>query len=111
MFTLAIENTVDFPVKFSIKSKNITKVFAFNLTATRLEQEEIQTKLEDKEKKVKDFIADVVTGWSGQRLVLGTNGEPAEFDAEALDALLNVAGVATVCFAAYLKECGAKEKN
>ena len=111
MFTLAVEDTVEVPVKFTLKAKSVAKLFAFTLTATRLAQDEITARLEDKEKKVKDFMADVVTDWSGQRLVLGDDGAPAAFSPEALDALLNVAGVASVCFSAYFKECGAKEKN
>ena len=111
MFTLAIENTVEIPVKFTLKNKGAARLFGFNLVAERLPQDEITARLEDKERKIKDFMADVISGWSGQRLVLDTAGEPAEFSPEALEALLNVAGVAAVCFTAYLKECGAKEKN
>lgn len=110
MFTLAVENTVEVPVKFTLKNKGVARLFSFILTAERLPQDEISARLEDKERKVKDFMADVVSGWSGQRLVLDA-AEPAEFSPEALEALLNVAGVAAVCFTAYLKECGAKEKN
>ena len=44
-------------------------------------------------------------------LVLDDNGEPSAFDAEALDMMLNVMGVANVMFGAYFKECAAKEKN
>lgn len=111
MFTLAIEDTVEVPVKFTLKVKSVAKLFSLTLIAIRLPQDEISSRLEDKEKKVKDFLIDLVTGWSGQRLVLDASGEPAEFSPEALDALLNVAGVASVCFGAYFKECGAKEKN
>ncbi|MDO9277130.1 MAG: hypothetical protein Q7U05_01025 [Polaromonas sp.] len=111
MFTLAVENTVEVPVKFTLKNKGVARLFSFTLIADRLPQDDISARLEDKERKVKDFMADVITGWSGQRLLLDATGEPAEFSAEALEALLNVAGVASVCFTAYLKECGAKEKN
>ena len=113
MFTLAVENTVEVPVKFTLKNKGVARLFSFILTAERLPQDEISTRLEDKERKVKDFMAEVISGWSGQRLVLDAAepAQPAEFSPEALEALLNVAGVAAVCFTAYLKECGAKEKN
>ncbi len=111
MYTLAIEDTVEIPVKFTLKVKGVAKLFAFTLTADRLAQDEISARLEDKESKVRDFIAEVVTGWSGQRLVLDAEGQPAEFTPEALSSMLNVAGVAGVIFSAYLKECGAKEKN
>lgn len=111
MFTLAIQNTAEVAVKFTLKDGKALKTFAFTFTAERLEQDEISARLEDKEKKVRDFMSEVITGWSGQRLVLDKDGEPAEFSREALDAMLNVAGVAVVLFNAYLKDCGAKEKN
>lgn len=111
MYTLAIQNTAEVAVKFTLKDGSALKTFAFTFSADRLEQDEISARLEDKEKKVKDFMAEVITGWSGQRLVLGSDGQPAEFKPESLAALLNVAGVAAVLFNAYLKDCGAKEKN
>jgi hypothetical protein len=39
------------------------------------------------------------------------NGEPAAFSPEALAMMLNVMGVGSILFNAYLKDCGAKEKN
>ena len=111
MFTLAIQNATDVSVKFTLKDGKALKTFAFTFTADRLEQDEITARLEDKEKKVRDFMAEVITGWSGQRLVLDADGQPAAFSPDALNALLNVAGVAAVLFNAYLKDCGAKEKN
>lgn len=111
MYTLAIEDTVDVPVKFTLKAKSVAKLFSFTLTCTRLAQDEISARMEDKENKVKEFMTELVTGWSGQRLVLDAKGEPAEFSPEALAAMLNAPGVAMVCFNAYLKDCGAKEKN
>lgn len=113
MFTLAVEDTVEVPVKFTIKnSKGVAKLFAFSFLATRLSQDEVTTALEEKDGKTKDFMANIVTGWSGQRLILdaGTE-EPADFSPEALAAMLNAPGVATVFFNAYIKDCGAKEKN
>lgn len=111
MRTLAIQNTVEVNAKFTLKEGRVSKPFAFTFTATRLEQDDITERLESKEKRIKDFMADVMTDWQGQRLVLEENGEPSPFSTEALAMLLNVAGVASVCFNAYLKECGAKEKN
>lgn len=111
MKTLAISNTSEISVKFTLKEGSVNKLFAFTFTAVRLDQDEISERMDDKNKKVKDFMADVITGWSGQRLVLEDNGEPAAFSAEALAMMLNVMGVAGILFAAYLKDCGAKEKN
>lgn len=111
MFTLAVENEVEVPVKLTLKSKGVAKLFSFTLEATRLAQTEINERLENKESLIKDFLIEVVHGWKGQRLVLNERGEPADFGAEAFEAMLNVAGVATVCFNAYFQECGAKAKN
>ena len=111
MYTLAIDNLVDVPVKFTIKSRATVKQFAFTLTAKKLDEDEIQAYLENKDGKIRDFVTDVVTDWSGQRLVLDDAGEPAAFSPDAFAAMLNVAGVAGVFFSAYLKEVRAKEKN
>ena len=110
-FVLAVEDTVEFLVKFSVKSKGVLKTFSATLEATRLTQPEISERLDNKNKTVSEFLTEVVTGWSGQRLVLDGEGNPAEFSAEAFEAFLGVAGLAHLCFTAYLKECGAKEKN
>lgn len=111
MYTLAIDDFVTVPVKFTLKDKGVNKLFGVTLECRRLSQDEISEKLAEKESKVKDFVAEVVTGWSGQRLVLDEGGQPAEYSPEALGVMLNAAGVAMSCFNAYLKECGAKEKN
>lgn len=111
MYTLAIEDTVELQVKLTVKVKSVAKLFSFTITATRMAQSEIEARVLDKENKVGDFLAEVITGWSGQRLVLADNGEPADFSADALRALLDVAGVANVIFSVYLRENGAKEKN
>lgn len=111
MQTLAISNNTEFNVKFNIKDGKVLKTFAFTLFAIRLDQAEVTARLEEKDNKLKEFLAEVITGWSGQRLVLDEAGQPAEFSAEGLDMLLNVIGVAAVCFNAYFKDCGAKEKN
>lgn len=111
MNTLAISNTVEFSVKLSIKDGGVLKPFAFTLVATRLEQDEISAKLDNKEGLSTDFLKEVVTGWKGQRLVLDDEGQPAEFSPEGLAAMLRVTGLANVCFNAYLKEVVAKEKN
>lgn len=111
MFKLAIEDIVEVNVKFTIKVKGIQKLFAFPFFATRLSQDEISTRLEDNKRKTKEFMADLVTGWAGQRLVLDANDVPADFSPEALEAMLNAPGVATVFFNAYLRDVGVTEKN
>lgn len=112
-FVIAVEDAVEVPVKFTLKAGKVNKAFAFTLTATRIPQDELQTKMKDAEYKFKEGLQSmgVITGWADQRLVLDASGQPAEFSEEALDAMLSVAGVARMVYDAYLKECGAKEKN
>jgi len=110
-FTVVVDNVVEFPVKFTLKSGKVVKPFSVTITAKRLAQSEIKAEVQDSERDIADFLRDVVTDWADQRLVLDDAGQPAAFSPEALDAMLNVAGVASVMFKAYFKECGAKEKN
>lgn len=111
MFKLAIDDVVEVPVKFTIKVKGVAKLFAFPFTATRLSQDEVSSRMDETGKKTKDFMADLVTGWTGQRLVLTADDQPADFSPEALEVMLNAPGVATAFFNAYIRDCGAKEKN
>lgn len=110
-FKLAIANTVKVPVKFTLNNGDKIAAFSFNVTCDRLDQAEIKSRLGDGDALISEFLADVITGWDGQKLVVEEDGTPAGFDAEALDMLLGTAGVSLVIFNAYLKECGAKVKN
>lgn len=111
-FTLSVDDVVEVKVKFTLKSKGVDKLFAFSFFATRLTQDEVTAMLADKDQKIKDFLPNVVTGWSGQSLVIdAATDKPADFGPEALDAMLNAPGVASVFFNSYMKEVGAKEKN
>lgn len=110
-FKLAVADRVKVPVKFTIRDGGAEKTFAFTLECERLSDEAIKARLKNEEEPVNDFMRDVARGWSGQKLVLNEEGEPAEFSAEAFDAMLNMAGVGVVLFKAYLAECGAKAKN
>jgi hypothetical protein len=109
MFTLAIDNVVEVPVKFTLKAGKVNKPFSATLTARRLSKEESESQSADL--SIKDFLLDNITDWSGQRLVLDANGEPAAFSRDALDAFLSVGGVLGICWNAYLRECAGKEKN
>ena len=113
MFKLSIEDTVEVPVRFTLKAGKVNKTFALTLTAQRLDQDEITARLEAGEFKFKNFLQSegLVTDWAGQRLVLDEAGQPAPFSAEAFALYLSAAGVAQVTFNAYQKECSAKEKN
>ena len=113
MYTLAVEDTVEVPVKFTLKSKKVNKLFSFTLTATRMPLDDIQEAMKAVEFKFREGLIsmDVLKGWDGQRLVLDDQGQPADFNADALNMMLSAPGVAQVVYLAYMKECGAKEKN
>lgn len=109
-YTLSIEDAVDVPVKFTLKVGSVNKTFGFTLTAKRTPQNEVEQWVKDDQRQVKDILNDVVSGWSGQTLVMDGD-KPAEFNSESFAALLDVPGVAGRCYLAYLTECGAKAKN
>ena len=113
MYTLSIEDTVDVPVKFTLKQGKVNKTFSFTLTCTRLEQDEIVSRLKAFEFKLHEFLRSegVISNWTDQRLVLDAAGQPAAFNSDALAMMLSPPGVSKVIYDAYLKECGAKEKN
>lgn len=114
-FEVAIGNVVEVPVKFTLNDGNTgqPKTFKFNLVCKRLDQADINARLVACENRMIDFMSgDLVTGWNGQRLVLDkATGQPVDFSQPALDAMLKVAGVASVSFTAYMSEVGAKQKN
>lgn len=113
MYKLAIDDVVEVPVKFTLKAGKTNKQFACVLIAKRMPQDEITERLQEVEFKYVDFMlsTDLVTDWKDQHLVLTADGTPAEFSEEAFALMLKTQGVAQVCFNAYQKEAGAKEKN
>ena len=108
-FTLSIQNTVEVPVKFTLKENKVNKTFSFSLIATRQPQSVVEQWIKD-ENKVKEILVENVTDWIGQTLVLDGD-KPADFSDEAFAAMLDAPGVAMRCYLAYLSECGAKAKN
>ncbi len=107
-FKTAVGNIVQIPVKLTLRDGTVDKLFAFSLTATRKTQAEIE---ETPELSVKDFLLDNTTDWSGQRLVLLENNEPAAYSREAFDYMLGQPGVLGVVWGAYQKHTASKEKN
>ena len=108
MYAICIEDIVTVPVKFTMRERAVDKLFSFSLTAKRRTQEEIE---EQPELSVKDFLLDNITDWSGQRLVITDNKEPAAFSREALEYMLKQPGLLGIVWAAYTRACGGKEKN
>lgn len=113
MYKLAVEDVVEVPVKLTLRAGKVDKSFAFTLVAKRLASNELTEAFKAVEFHYKDFFEStgVITDWSGQRLVLDDSGAPAPFSSEALSFMLATPGVAHLVYLAYMKECGAKEKN
>ncbi len=114
MFTLAVDDIVEVPVKFFLKAGKVNKPFDFTLIAKRLSADEITEAFKAVDYNFKAFFetTGVVSDWNGQRLVLDPDTkDPAPFSAEAFSFMLNTSGVAQAVYLAYQKECGAKEKN
>ena len=107
-FKIAVGNVVQVPVKFTLRDGSVDKLFSFSLTATRRTPEEVEAQ---PELSVKDFLLDNVTDWSGQRLVLQDNNEPAPFSREAFEFMLKQPGIVGLVWAAYQRQAGSKEKN
>lgn len=85
--------------------------FKFYLVCKRLSAAALTTELENKEETAVHLLSKIVTDWRDQRLVLEQDDSPAAFSAEALEALLDIAGMPLQCLSAYLKDVGAKAKN
>lgn len=82
------------------------------LVCDRLSADEVRAETADGSRPMADVLRRVVKGWHEQNLIEDEDtGKPAEFSPEALDAFLNVAGMAGMSFHAWLRENAAKEKN
>lgn len=108
-FKLVNRNKLRVPVKGTLKDEDGKPVnFDFVLLCDRLSQAEIETVIKSSDEPIKDFIHRVAQGWEA---VLGEDGQPLPFEADNLDAVLDQAGMAVVCYQSYLKEVGAVVKN
>ena len=108
-FKLVKRNKLRVPVKGAIAGEDGKPVnFSFVLICDRLTQTEVDEVIKNKDETVKDFIQRVTNGWED---ILDENGESIPFDAGNLAAVLEQAGLTTVCYQAYIKEVGAVAKN
>lgn len=108
-FKLAIGDSIDVPVRVSLKDGENTVPFSFNLTAKRIDSERYAKAFsEGSDALSADVLREVVTGWRNQRLVLD-DGKPVEFSAEAFDAMLSVVGMPGLMLRAYVTALVAAE--
>ncbi len=111
-FKIVVSDKVEVSVKGSFMDEDgKPAAFKFSLVCKRLGAEKMKAAMSGGDLYAQEFLADVTTGWKGQRLVLNEDDSPAEFGPESLEALLDISGMAGLCFNAYMKESAAKEKN
>jgi hypothetical protein len=110
-YKLAVSDTVQVTVKVTLAdSKGKLVNHKFMLTCERRGAEEMK-ELMSGSFNAKEFMKEVTTGWEGQNLVLEDDGIAAAFEKDAMDALLDISGMAMVCFVAYGKDAAAQAKN
>lgn len=110
-YKLVVADVVKVPVKFTLNDAGKVKKFDFSITCERLEAKVIRDRIQGGDALVSDFMRSVMKGWEGQSLVVDEEGKPADYNDDSRDVMLDTAGVASIFYAAYISECGAKEKN
>lgn len=105
-YRLAIADTIVVPIRFTYQSKE----YAFELHAKRESQDAVAGAIRE-DGTVTAFLRERVSGWKGQTLVIDNETDkPADFSAEAFDALLSVHGLPQAAFTAYLEANSVKAK-
>jgi hypothetical protein len=107
---IIVSDTVGFKVKGTINdAAGIAQPFDFTLTCTRLDADQIQSRLNvGSEVSIADFMVDVVSGWSGVR---DGDDKNLPYSEDALRQLFKIPGIGGLALRTYISECGAKEKN
>lgn len=113
-FKVAIGTDIEVPVHIKVRNGGKLSEFKFHVTGQRLSADEARDKLsgdgDNAETTVTEFLTEHLTGWRDQKLVVDEDtGAAAPFSADALQAMLSVAGVAGVIYLAYLKELAASD--
>ena len=109
---LVVSDTVQVPITVVLaNATGKADIFKFSLICRRLSGDDLRKQIAREDHLVNDFLAELTTGWQGQKLVTEDDGTPSEFSPEALQDLLSIAGVPALCLAEYLKEVVAKSKN
>ena len=108
-FRLVVSDTVAVPVAGSLQDANgRPSPFSYSLVCRRLPASELRAAIEANEATVPEFLASVVQGWNGLQ---DDSGQPLPYSPTALEQLLDIVGMASVAFSAYVQACGAKGKE
>lgn len=118
-YKLAIAPKVEFVIKFDLEDAGKARKFSMRLIGDRIDEDTIQAHIEqqrgqttrDIEVATGAFLQAHINGWRDQTLVEDEDtGAPAAFSAEAFGAMLSVAGMTGLIFAAYAEANRAKGK-
>lgn len=108
-FRMVVSDMVSVPVSGRLPDANGRAVpFSFTVLARRLPASELRTALESSDRTVPEFLSSVMRGWSG---VQADDGAELPYSQPALDALLDIVGMANLIFGAYIEACGVKGKE
>ncbi|KQT10964.1 hypothetical protein [Ramlibacter sp. Leaf400] len=110
-FKLAIADTIGVLVKGAYMDENAAeKEFSFTLFCVRLANEELR-QLSEKYPTAFEFLRAHARGWKDQTLVVDEANQPAPFSPDALEVLLNMGGMASLCYSAYRAQVTVTAKN
>ncbi len=108
-FRLVVSDTITVPVAGRLPDAAGRPVpFTFSLTAKRLPAGELRAAIDANDRTVPEFLQSVIRGWSG---VLDEQGAELPYSPAAFDALLDIVGMASLIFPAYIEACGVKGKE
>lgn len=120
-FKLKVGAFVDAPVRLVVRDGSRDVPFAFTLVLRRLSQDDAMAlvgrlhELADEEKAApkaapqavtaytRELLADLITDWRDQRLVVDDDDRPVPYSAQALDVMLGLAGAGGVLREAALR--------
>lgn len=112
-YKVVVSDTVLVPVEGTLTdAEGNPQAFKFSLICGRLPSDEKRKAFESLAiNDIPKFFAPLTKGWREQTLVQEEDGSPAQFCAEALEALFNIDGIGQLVFNAYTAESAAKAKN
>lgn len=110
-YRLKIADEIEFPTTLKVRNGGAVEEHKFHLSAKRISAEEaaslFQEGSDQAEQTINEFLADKLTGWRGQKLVIGDDDKPADFNPESLAALLSLPAASPVIYTDYLREISA----
>lgn len=119
---IAVEDTLEFPVKITLNDAGKLRGFSFSLVAKRKPAPDMVAFLQNMGslsfgagyEETCALLREVVTGWKGQTLVVDDEtGAPAAFSRDGFELMLGLLGVASTMLLSYSGACSDKgrEKN